>query len=563
MRIGGGFAALAALSGTVLVATDSSGRIGTTVNDTLVASYGPIVGASYDIDDAWRIGLAFRGTLEGRFNVVITVMDLGTIMVPPLNISGVAQYDPWQIALEVARARGPWKFAISATYKHWSAYPGLAEPTVRCPTTDPTTGMPFTGPCNVLTPPAPGYHDTVVPRAGVERSFAPAPRVDVHVRGGAFFEPSPAPAQTQALEPLRQPPRGDHVRLRRRGRPRAGALLARSVRPGARARPSRQREGRASVPASNPGAPQRDDQRRHRRVRRHGRGEVLMRSRALRRALAGLLAPAALWLAYRAGGRPRQRGRHLRARLPLGRARGRRRGRRDRLLRQLLQPRGARRRAGAEPLHRLHLRAESPHDQRPGQRRRRRPRHRRRPGAARQASRRPVRVRRRPLHARHGPLPGLALRQEVPRWVLYGESSSIVFIAANLAVRPVSLAGAGRRRRLPRRHQGQLPDLGHRRHHQRVRLPAPPRGRRRPLRRSLPPGRRPLQGAGVRLPRRRVPGRDQARPPAHGAPQGAGQGSRPRRPHGAAAPTIWRRRPPTPSSPSSSCWARASSACLG
>ena len=56
VRIGGGFAALAALSGTVLVATDASGRIGTTVDDTLVASYGPIVGASYDIGDAWRLG---------------------------------------------------------------------------------------------------------------------------------------------------------------------------------------------------------------------------------------------------------------------------------------------------------------------------------------------------------------------------------------------------------------------------------------------------------------------------------------------------------------------------
>jgi long-chain fatty acid transport protein len=197
VRIGGGFAALAALSGTVLVATDASGHIGTTVNDTLVASYGPIVGASYEIAD-WRIGLAFRGTLQGRFNVVITVKDLGSLMVPPLNISGVAQYDPWQIAMELARTWGPWRFALGATYKHWSSYPGLPEPTVRCPTTDPMTGMPFTGPCNVLAPPPPGYHDTAVPRLGVERAFAPAPRVDLHVRGGFFFEPSPAPAQTQA-----------------------------------------------------------------------------------------------------------------------------------------------------------------------------------------------------------------------------------------------------------------------------------------------------------------------------------------------------------------------------
>src|SRR5262249_21982126 len=47
IRVGAGFAALAALSGTVDVATDASGRIGTVVGDTLLASYGPIVGASY------------------------------------------------------------------------------------------------------------------------------------------------------------------------------------------------------------------------------------------------------------------------------------------------------------------------------------------------------------------------------------------------------------------------------------------------------------------------------------------------------------------------------------
>jgi long-subunit fatty acid transport protein len=198
VRIGAGFAALAALSGTVLVATDSTGQIGTSVDDTLVASYGPILGVSYDIDDDWRVGLTYRGTLEGRFDVVITVQDLGSIVVPPLNISGVAQYDPWQLALELARVRGPWKVAVGLTYKHWSAYPGLAEATVRCPTVDPTTGLPLTYTCTAMAPPPPNYHDTVVPHLGVERSLAPAPGVDMHLRGGFFFEPSPAPTQSQA-----------------------------------------------------------------------------------------------------------------------------------------------------------------------------------------------------------------------------------------------------------------------------------------------------------------------------------------------------------------------------
>jgi len=196
VRVGGGFAALAALSGTVLVATDASGRVGTTVDDTLVASYGPVVGASYDIGDAWRVGVTFRGTLVGRFDVVINVKDLG-ITVPPLNISGVAQYDPLQVAVEFARVKGPWRGAIGVTYKRWSAFPGIAEPTVRCPWLDPKTGMPVTDSCSALIPPAPGWHDTVVPRAGVERIFAPSARVEMRARAGFFFEPSPSPAQTK------------------------------------------------------------------------------------------------------------------------------------------------------------------------------------------------------------------------------------------------------------------------------------------------------------------------------------------------------------------------------
>ncbi|MCC6556041.1 MAG: hypothetical protein IT372_24030 [Polyangiaceae bacterium] len=198
IRIGGGFAALAALSGSVLVATDASGRVGTVVEDTLIASYGPILGASYDLG-AYRIGATFRGELVGRFNVVIKVRDLGQITVPPLNISGVAQYDPMQIALEVARVEGDWKLALGLTFKHWSSYPGPADATVRCPFLfDFDTGQPFTGACDPHAPEDPGYSDTLVPRAGVERVLSPGDGVAMKLRAGAFFEPSPAPEQAGA-----------------------------------------------------------------------------------------------------------------------------------------------------------------------------------------------------------------------------------------------------------------------------------------------------------------------------------------------------------------------------
>jgi len=254
LRVGGGFAALAALSGTVLVATDATGRIGTTVDDTLVASYGPIAGLSYDLDDTWRLGLTFRGTLVGNFNVVITVQDLGSLVVPPLNISGVAQYDPAQLALELARVRGPWKVAVGLTYKRWSAYPGLAEATVRCPTVDPMTGLPFTGDCTATAPPPPGYHDIVVPHFGAERSFAAGSGVNVHLRGGFFFEPSPAPAQSQ-LSNLYDDDRaaftlGYGVEVGPRS-----ARIALDLFGQAQALIPRRNTKEGGVPASNPGAP--------------------------------------------------------------------------------------------------------------------------------------------------------------------------------------------------------------------------------------------------------------------------------------------------------------------
>jgi long-chain fatty acid transport protein len=195
IRAGGGFAALAALSGAVLVATDAAGRIGTVVEDTLVASYGPIIGLSYDLGDSWRVGATFRGELVGRFNVVITVKDLGALTVPPLNISGIAQYDPWQIALELARVKGALRFAAGATFKRWSAYPGLREATVRCPLFD-NTGQVFSDSCDPSVPEKPGYSDTVSVHAGVERRFEPRPGVGLRARGGLFFEPTPAPKQT-------------------------------------------------------------------------------------------------------------------------------------------------------------------------------------------------------------------------------------------------------------------------------------------------------------------------------------------------------------------------------
>jgi long-chain fatty acid transport protein len=106
--------------------------------------------------------------------VSIDATKLSSIAIPVFDIAGLAQYDPLQAGLEVAWENAKWKLALGATWKHWSDYPGPLEPTLPD-----------------LEVPKPAYSDTVVPRVGLERSFALGSGAFFHARGGYFFEPTP------------------------------------------------------------------------------------------------------------------------------------------------------------------------------------------------------------------------------------------------------------------------------------------------------------------------------------------------------------------------------------
>ncbi len=200
IRVGAGFGALAQLDGTVVVATDSTGRVGSNVEDELVAVYAPTVGATFDLPfgqgHPFRLGVTYRGELEARFSVLIDATKLSSLNIPVLNISGVAQFDPAEVAFEAAYDTRPFTVAIGATYKRWSDYPGPLEPTTTCPAMTPT--------CGALATPIVPFHDTVVPRIGVERSLPLSQGTRLHLRAGYAFEPTPSPAETpssQAVDP--------------------------------------------------------------------------------------------------------------------------------------------------------------------------------------------------------------------------------------------------------------------------------------------------------------------------------------------------------------------------
>jgi hypothetical protein len=201
IRVGGGFAALAQIEGSVVVATNASGQVGSNVQDQLIAVYAPSFGATYDLpipvagEKPFRLGLAFRGELEARFSVEIDATKLSSLNIPILNIAGIAQYDPAEVAFELAYERPKSKglvLAIGATYKKWSDYPGPLEPTISC-----TAMMPM---CGALVPPVVPFHDTIVPRVGVERTLPLSEHTKIHLRAGYAFEPTPTPSSTPSSQ---------------------------------------------------------------------------------------------------------------------------------------------------------------------------------------------------------------------------------------------------------------------------------------------------------------------------------------------------------------------------
>jgi long-chain fatty acid transport protein len=179
LRLGVGASALAGLSGAVIITTDGGGRSSSSIDNQLTANWSPIVGVSWE-RGPWRVALTYRGVLVATFGVTIDARSIG-VPLPILNISGVAQYNPHQLHLEGAWTRGPWVVALGVTAKHWSAFERVSDAT--------SEGL-------SPLPPATGFRDTVVVRAGVERRWDLTPRTGVSVRGGLFYEPTPAPART-------------------------------------------------------------------------------------------------------------------------------------------------------------------------------------------------------------------------------------------------------------------------------------------------------------------------------------------------------------------------------
>ncbi len=178
VTFGIGILALAALSGQIVLRPDASGSITTVSEEQLVVSYAPVIGLRVVANRWLRLGLVFRGESKSSYDIEIKNSLGGALPVeiPTLRLAGTAQYDPLQMTLESSMRCKFAVFNVALNWKHWSPFPQ--------PTLNATLGAPPL--------PDPNFHDTVVPRLGIEIAQQ-ASQFQIIERLGYFFEWSPAP----------------------------------------------------------------------------------------------------------------------------------------------------------------------------------------------------------------------------------------------------------------------------------------------------------------------------------------------------------------------------------
>lgn len=150
--------------------TTSNGFLSTTATPVFAARWAPS-------DSPWRVALVYRH----RFRQVFATPaenNLGGLRTPTPGVKATTLYVPTQVVLGGAWEPRAWTIATDVAYKQWSEFP------------DPTVVL---GRIGESTAPFPAFKDTVTMRVGVERRFE-TKHGTLALRGGAGFEPSPAPA---------------------------------------------------------------------------------------------------------------------------------------------------------------------------------------------------------------------------------------------------------------------------------------------------------------------------------------------------------------------------------
>ncbi|HTM21530.1 MAG TPA: hypothetical protein VL172_13510 [Kofleriaceae bacterium] len=182
-RAGVSLLALGALEGTLHIIGDPAGRVAATTDLVTVVDVAPITGVSWQLRPALALAAVFRMPSQSSYHIEVDD-DLGgkiPIELPDILLAGEPHYDPMAVSVEADWRVTPRLRALAQLA--WQRWSGLPVPS-RDPIDD---GVPDA---------APGFHDTVVPRAAVEAVLAGG----LIGRAGAAFLMTPAPRDSELID---------------------------------------------------------------------------------------------------------------------------------------------------------------------------------------------------------------------------------------------------------------------------------------------------------------------------------------------------------------------------
>jgi long-chain fatty acid transport protein len=197
LSLGVAFNYLAGLSGSVQGTTGASRTIEPRVDETIGAEVAVHGGVRWAARPWLALGLAYRQSFSVPFANVSDVRVAGQ----PLSLSVQARglYSPDQLALGVSlRPHGRTTVGLDATWARWSAWEG---PYIRV-----ASELPLAGELAGELPRVP-FSDIVTVHLGLDQVAWRSRRLEVHVRGGYGYDPSPVPAAQPGVTNLMDGPK--------------------------------------------------------------------------------------------------------------------------------------------------------------------------------------------------------------------------------------------------------------------------------------------------------------------------------------------------------------------